>query len=801
MKSTFTLQRKRLHGFILCALLTSLVAGCGGGGGGASVPAPTPVVPPVVVPVVPPVVVPVVPPATPAATVITLQPQSQSVTLAAVASFSVETSGPAPLGYQWLRNGTPIEGATARIYAPPAAQPLDNGAVFRVIVHTSEGHIESAPAAITVPGAGLRLVAGGFEKDRTFNPLFDTRLDMSAIATDAAGNVYASKGDNLSRLSTDGTWTALGVETCHPSAGIAVDKAGTMYFACDYAILKRTAAGVVTSFTGVRHTAGNVDGDATAARFSTISALTIGLDGLIYVADIGNGIIRRVANDGAVTTLAGGPRNGIAVDGAGAAAKFREMSGLVADLQGNVYVTDRASVRKVTATGVVTTFAGNPSQTAPGWTDGIGAVARFGQPFGIAIDAKQQLYVADAYYHNIRKLTPNGVVATLAGSHEQFGSSDGFGRFASFHAPRWLAIDASGNVVVSEYGNGTFRKVTPAGVVTTLAGVPGLERSSGGLNGLGQEARLRTPKGLSIESNGNLLVADSLGHSVRRITPAGEVSTVAGSVLVYGTTDGSGALASFRMPARVASAGNGVVYVLDSLDDSATDMIRRIGADGAVTTVQVPRDPLSVTAAGVEVAETNRFLSADLNGNYYVATSAAGATGGRWKLRRIAPSGAAATILSGDMAYPGTGKTIDSSFSEFRNMAVDRNGVVYLVDSMNNTVLKVTTSGAVSLFAGTFGEQGSIDGPAAQARFSFPAAIAVDGADNVYVVDASGSTVRKVSPSGAVSTLAGTPLQYREPTGALPGTLRAIKGIAVDANGAVFITQENAIVKIVQPGP
>ena len=817
MNSNSTPKRKRLPGLILSALVLSILAACGGGGGGDSGSAPPPVTGPVVPPVLPPVTPstdPVVPPIVSGSTSITTQPQSQSVTLAAVSSFSVNTSGAAPLGYQWLRNGTPIAGATASTYSPPPAQAMDNGAVLRAIVRTSEGHLESAPAVITVPGAGMRMFAGALERERTFDPIFDARIEVDGLAADAAGNVLSLRGANLHSLSQAGAWTLLATESCAPSTGVAVDKAGTMYLGCGSALLKRTAGGVFTVFAGSRTAGGNVDGAASAARFSTISAITVGADSVAYVADAGNGTIRRIAPDGAVTTLAGSARNGTAVDGAGSAAKFIEMRGVAVDAQGNVFVTDRSAVRKVSSVGVVSTVAGNASATAAGWTDGAGSVARFGNLFGIAIDAAGQLYVADPYYHSIRKITPAGVVSTLAGSHDQFGSSNGFGRFASFNTPRWLAIDAGGNLIVSDYGSGTLRQVTAAGVVTTLRGTPGLERSSGGLNGFGQEARFRTPRGLAFDEAGNLLVADSLGHSVRKVSPAGTVSTVAGSVLVNGAADGGGAIASLRIPTLVAPAGNGVVYVFDSLDDIRTDLIRRIGADGAVTTVHVPRDPLSVTATGVPAIEFHKLLGADLKGNYYVTTMAVSASAcppgqfdatcmgsGRQTLRKIAPDGTAVAILNGHTPYPGTGKTMDAMFVTFRQVAIDAAGVLYMADMTNKTVLTVDTAGVVSIMAGTVRESGDIDGASTQARFSFPEGIVVDALGNAYVIDGDNSTVRKISPSGAVTTLAGTALKYGDPTGELPGRLSAVEGLAVDRNGTVFISQENAIIKIVQPAP
>jgi hypothetical protein len=714
------------------------------------------------------------------------------VALGGITSFTVGTSGTAPIGYQWLRNGVAIAGATGSAYSPPAAQAMDGAAVLRVIVRTSAGNIESAPAVMTVPGSGLRMVAGAYQKSRTFDPIFDSAMAVSAITADGAGNVYA-KTNNVLQISAAGAVTSLGTHTCSLGSGMALDKSGSIYFACGVAIFKKTGTAAATPFAGQFF--GNADGVGTLARFSEISAVASNANGILFVADRGNGTIRRIALDGTVTTVAGSARNGTAVDGAAAVAKFIDMRGIAVDAEENIYVTDRSSIRKVSSTGMVTTLAGNPVATAPGSADGIGAAAQFNIPWGIALGADGQLYIVDSANHNIRKMSPSGSVTTLAGRPDQFGSIDGFGAYASFNQPRAITVDASGNLIVFDYGNGNLRKVTPLGSVSTLTGTPVTQNSSGSINGYGQEARFKSPVGLSLDENGNLFVADSLGHSVRKITPAGLVSTVAGSSLVNGVADGVGALASFRQPQLVAAAGNGVVYVFDALSDPTFDVIRRVGPDGAVTTVKVPADPANIAAGGSEAMEHNQLLAADLNGNYYLRTeNNLGAY-----LRRIAPDGSSFTIVNRDTPYPGTGKTVGQMFFAIRAMAIDHNGTIYLSDPNNNTVLKVSNAGVVSLFAGAVGLYAQVDGAGADARFSFPWEIAVDPAGNVYVVDGDSSLVRKITPAGMVSTLAGTSRQYGDGTGPLPGTLSAVKGIAADASGNVYLSQENGLVKIVQP--
>jgi sugar lactone lactonase YvrE len=682
---------------------------------------------------------------------------------------------------------------------------MDNNSVFRVYLQTSEGYVESSPAMVSVSGSGARMFAGAFEKYPSFNPIFDTRWTVNAIAADASGKFYATYEDRTYSFTAAGVSTALGATRCTDGIGIVTDKAGTIYRACGPAIVKVGAAGAVTLFAGSFSAAGAVDGAALAARFRAISAMALGADGAMFVSDNGSGTIRRIAPDGTVSTLAGGPRTGAAVDGTGAAARFVDMHGIAVDSQRNIYVTDANSVRKVTSAGVVSTIAGDPA--AKGSANGIGAVARFSSPSGLAVDAAGTLYVADKGNFSIRKVVPSGQVSTLAGSPEQRGSGDGFGPYASFNAPDAMTLDASGNLLVADVDSGTIRKVTPAGSVTTVIGTPNITRSSGSIDGWGQEARFRDPKGLAIDETGNLYVADSLNHAIRKVSPAGMVSTLAGSPLVNGIADGIGKQASLRLPTVVTLAGNGVVYVHDTLSDPKLNLIRRIGPDGAVTTVEIPRDPLNTTADGIVVAPMHKLIAANAKGDLFVYSvivrdgACLPAQGcvplARVTLRKIGQDGTAITLFTDKTPHPGTGRTMD--YSTFRGMAADGSGNVYLTDIANHVVLKVTSAGAISIFAGTVGVSGSSDGIGAAARLAWPLHLTTDAAGNVYVADSDSSTVRKITAGGSVTTLAGTPYKYGDASGPLPGELSEIKGIAVDASGAVYVTQDNGIVKIVQP--
>jgi hypothetical protein len=788
---------------IASVLLSSVMVACGGGGGGATPEAQVPAAPAAPTPAPTPTPVP------PVSTVtsITAQPQPQSTPPGGSANFAVSTAGPGPSAYQWIRNGVAINGASNPTLAVSPVQPMDNNSVFRVYLQTAEGALESAPAMVSVSGSGARMFAGALEKYPAFNPIFDTRWTVDAIAADGSGKFYATYQTQTYSFTAAGVSTALGATRCAGGIGIVTDKAGTIYRACGPAIVKVGAAGTVTLFAGSFSLSGAVDGAALAARFRSISAMALGADGAMFVSDNDSGTIRRIAPDGTVSTLAGGPRTGAVVDGTGAAARFVDMHGIAVDSQGNVYLTDANSVRKVTSAGVVSTIAGDPA--AKGTANGAGAVARFSSPSGLAVDAGGTLYVADKGNLSIRKVVPGGQVSTLAGSPEQRGSGDGFGPYASFNAPDAMTLDAGGNLLVADVDSGTIRKVTPAGSVTTVIGTPNIPRSSGLIDGWGQDARFRDPKGLAVDDTGNLYVADSLNHTIRKVSPAGLVSTLAGSPLVNGVNDGIGKQASLRLPRVVTMAGNGVVYVLDPLSDASLNLIRRIGPGGAVTTVKIPRDPANTTADGIVVAPVHVLIAANSKGDLFVYSRVARpgaclpaypqfcipATG--LTVRKISQDGSAITLFTEKTPHPGTGRAMD--YSTFSGMAADGSGNLYLSDIANHVVLKVNSAGAVSILAGSFGAADSSDGTGAAARFSWPSHLATDAAGNVYVADSDSSTVRKITAGGSVITLGGTPYKYGDASGPLPGQLSEIKGIAADAGGAVYLTQDNGIVKIVQP--
>ena len=278
------------------------------------------------------------------------------------------------------------------------------------------------------------------------------------------------------------------------------------------------------------------------------------------------------SNGGVVTTLAGSGTAGFA-DGTGSTAQFNGPYGMAVDSSGTVYVADLYNnhIRKITPAGVVTTLAG--SGTA-GFADGTGSAAQFDSPFGVAVDSSGTVYVGDAKNHRIRKITPTGVVTTLAGSGTA-GFADGTGSSAQFYFPAGVAVDSSGMVYVADSNNDRIRKITPAGVVTTLAG----SGVAGFADGTGSAAQFNSPYGVVVDSAGTVYAADTYNQRIRKITSAGAVTTLAGGTA--GSADGTGSAAQFNSPYGVAVDSSGTVYV----GDLGNQRIRKITSAGVVTTL------------------------------------------------------------------------------------------------------------------------------------------------------------------------------------------------------------------------
>lgn len=327
--------------------------------------------------------------------------------------------------------------------------------------------------------------------------------------------------------------------------------------------------------------------------------------------------------------------------------------------------------------GVVTTFAGSGT---PGADEGRGRIASFNSPYGIAIDSADTMYVADTGNHTIRKIAPDGTVSTFAGTNGNSGSVDATGIAASFFRPWGIAVDSSGNVYVSDANNNAIRKITPAGVVTTLAGQAG---TTGFTDGTGAAARFNSPRGLVVDSGGNVYVADANNNLIRKITPAGVVTTLAGLAATSGSVDGTGSAARFNGPSGLTLDNSGtLLYVADT----ANHLIRTMTTAGVVTTFAGTGVLGAVNGTGA-VASFNRpgAIAVSSSGNFYVADT------DNYLIRMITPSGDVTTVvgtagISGDTDDIGTFASFKSSFG----IAVDSKSNIFVADTYGNKIRKIT---------------------------------------------------------------------------------------------------------------
>jgi sugar lactone lactonase YvrE len=425
---------------------------------------------------------------------ITEHPAIQAAYIGSSATFSVTANGGA-LHYQWRKDGTDlvnggrISGVPGDVLSIGNLVPSDAGN-YSVLITNDVGSIESNPAALVVNGdsakIGVSISLGNLDVayDGTAKPVSVT---VGPAVTTLAGMM-------LTEGSADGTGAAARFRYPY---GVAVDGTGTVYVAdtLNHTVRKITSGGVVTTLAGLAGSSGFADGTGSAARFYRPEGIAVESNGNLYVADTYNSAIRKISPVGAVTTVAG-PSAGIG-----------SPRGVAVDDSGNLYASDEANViRKITPSGTMTTLAGTPN--VPGSADGSGGAAQFYGPRGVAVDSTGNVYVADSANATVRKITPAGVVTTVAGTARNFGTADGTGSAARFGNPAGIGVDSSGNIYVGDVNGGGIRKITPAGVVTTLL------RQAG------------APFGVAVDAAGNVYEADGANTTIQKILFATGTLTV-----------------------------------------------------------------------------------------------------------------------------------------------------------------------------------------------------------------------------------------------------------------------------------
>ena len=570
--------------------------------------------------------------------------------------------------------------------------------------------------------------------------------------------------------------------------GVAVDAAGNLYIADpqDQRVRKVSASGTITTLagTGVRDYSGD-GGPASAATLNAPSGVAVDSAGNVYIADPGNKRVRKVTPAGIITTVAGNGTQGFSGDGGPAtSAALNNPYALAFDNAGNLHIADKnnARIRKVTAAGIITTIAG----TGIGGFSGDGGLATSAglSPSGIVFDSAGNLFVVDS--PRVRKINSTGVISTIAGINANTFSGDGGpATSAALSVPTGVAVDAAGNVYIGDTGNGRVRKVTPAGIISTFAG-GALVGGNFGDGGVATSASLALPTGITFDSAGNLFIADSNHSRIRRVS-AGQGTTavtVSPTSLAFNYAVGGTVPASKTL---IVSSAAGVLNV------SAA------ASGGSWLSVSPPSGPTPLTL-NVSISPTS-LTAGSYSGTITITPpSGAGVTPLTVAVNLIVTTGTGAiTTVAGNgiQGFAGDGGPATSAWVfDPIGVAADTSGNFYIAEAGSFRVRKVNSARVISTLAGngSLGFSGD-GGPATSAALNPPRngyqGIAVDGAGNVYIADHNNNRVRKVDSAGIISTVAGSglPISGGDGGAATRAGLAGPSGVAVDSAGNLYIAE------------
>jgi uncharacterized protein (TIGR03437 family) len=582
--------------------------------------------------------------------------------------------------------------------------------------------------------------------------------------------------------------------------GIATDAVGQTYFASSSlnAVFKLDTAGMVTRVAGTGLAGFSGDGEpATSAQLNFPLGVAVDASGNLYIADTSNRRIRKVASNGTITTVAGNGRIGYSGDGGPAtSAQVNWPMGVAVDASGNLYIADSVDcrIRRVSQNGTITTVAGNGTAGYRG-DRGPAVSAQLDSPNGVAVGASGDLYIADTDNHRIRKVAPDGTMSTVAGNGTAgYGGDGGPATSAALSSPRRVAMDTSGNLYITDFGNNRIRRVDPNGIIWTVAGNG--TSGFGGDGGLATDATVSNATDVSMDTSGNLYILDTSNERIRKVSPAGTIATVVGGPVGDG---GPGVFVGLHELDGLAYDSGGNLY----LADATAQRVRRIAPTGVITTVAGNGSQGYSGDGGPAVnaqLSLPRGVATDAGGNLYIAEA------GNSRIRKVASNGTISTVAgTGGVGFGGDGgQALNAWLNHPWGVAVDASGNLYIADTTNHRIRKVIPDGNIATIAGTgtagFGGDG---GPATSAMLNAPVAVTLDTSGNLYIADRDNQRVRKLAPNGTISTVAGNGTNaYGGDSGpATSAQLYAPNGVVVDASGNLYITDtQNHRVRQVAPG-
>jgi gliding motility-associated-like protein len=599
-----------------------------------------------------------------------------------------------------------------------------------------------------------------------------------AIANDAAGNIYVvDYGNNVIRKVTPaGVVTTIVTGLSNPG-GIAVDAAGNLYIADtgNQVIKKVTAAGVESIYAGSGNL-GFANGPAATATFKNPQDVAVDAAGNVYVADYGNNQIRKITTAGIVSVLAGNGASGF-VDGTFAVARFRNPFGVAVDAAGNVYVADfnNSAVRKVTPGGVVSTLAGNGTA---GFADANGSSARFDKPGDVAVDALGNVYVTDSYNSLVRRINPAGDVTTFAGNVGNFARVDGIGTNAVFGFPEGITIDDNGNLYTADYGTSVIRKALTRGYYIDKVLPAGLsfDPTTGIISG--------TPTDVSPATDYKISAYNANGES--SFTVSIGVRNASDDATLSALTSSTGALTPVFAPTTkryIINVPNSTTSI--TVTPTLSDLNAVLKLNGVTHVSGTPSTTIALSVGNTDIpiqviAESDTTII-----NYLVSVVRAKVAVAAPNITYTTPNSYTVNLPIPTLGPANTGgavpansysavNTIATGITNPVGIAADAAGNVYVAD--NTQIRKITPAGTVSLFAD------------ASAGFVRIGALTADGQGNILVADAGDNKIRMINPGGIITIVAGHSGDYSYKDG-IDTTARFANpsGVATDPSGNVFV--------------